>query len=187
MSNILNKLGITNRQISRGKWNKWYPVQAFCHLEASNQVNNVAAGDPVWGEYNSLGIVGAIVNAAGDEMNMLWPFPSDLDHNKKIDMHVVWGHSGTDADSPSFKVGYVAQTDGAALSSTVSATAVSDTAQGTGSAFYKSSAVSFAGGTFARDTFYVLSVEADAITPASADQVYLFGLEIVGTPNISNG
>lgn len=175
-----------NRLFDRGKWDAWYPISAFSHLEASNQLNHPAAGDPIWGEFNTKGIVGAMMAASDDTMVMFWPFEKKFDHEEAIDMHVVWGHTSTDADTPTFKIGYTAQTDGAALSTTISSSvSVSDTSTTTANSFYVSDAANFAGGTFDKDTTYAITLACDTVGTSSANEIYIFGLWMKGTPNIS--
>jgi hypothetical protein len=178
---------IRNRNIDRGKATEFWPANSFDAVYNTSQLMAVAAGDPTWGEVNSLGFIGIVIHDDGDSASRYIPFPRHFDETKPIKVYIHYTHSQAAADSPIWKLHYKKQTEGSAMTVSSMTTITFDADVGTATAYglEVSGAEVIAGNTFTRGGQYVFTVELDSHGTASSDELYFLGLEWEYTPNIS--
>lgn len=86
----------------------------------------LGSGTPNLEQINSLGIVGARIEATGDACDHLWYVPKDFNVNTNIKIEVVWTTNSVDtSETATWKAQYSASADGEALAA--ASTALSET------------------------------------------------------------
>ncbi len=170
----------------------WIPVQEFqCFYGATvnesgstNYTEGVVlsadAGGPVLVEINSLGFVGAVIQAAGDALSTLYRVPHDMDVGAAANWYVAWcSSSTTTTDELTYKIHYNPIGTGEALGAGVSGTTLTATADpndDTAYGYQETAAIAMAAAVWTQDDMVVLSVEADGIGTASAGEPYILGV-----------
>lgn len=178
----------------------WIPAKEFLSVSnialdgnAANayvtQGSAATDGAPVFGDLGTTATecMGVSIGAAGDEVATYIPIPWDLDLDRPIEYRVWFTHQATDADTPIWKIHMLPREsaseallpvlDNIASGGTVTCAAVtvSTTADVVEKTAWSPSTASW----FATDDdFLGISVEADDLGSASADEMILIGLEM---------
>lgn len=186
-------MGIRDTSIERGKHTMYIGAYDFSNgiVDGTNTATcSMNGGAMVIGEFNSLGYGGWIVDATGDYISTILPFPSQIDETEQIRFRVHYGHTSTDADTPTFKLTYSKQTDKAAgvisgPNTTTYYTTTADTTSTTANSYHTSPWKVIPKNTFQRGAPYAVSLNLASLGSASASEIYIFGLELEYTPSIS--
>lgn len=171
--------GIQNRNIDLA-WETEMDTQLIIPTSiTATALAGAYSGDPAYGEFNSLGFTGVLAGAEGDAIAAYYPWPSHRDATKPMYSRVHFGYTAASAQAITFKLHYQAQTR-AAAGSVSSLTSISYTARTTAATANQVNWTEWKlhnPGTWARDNVYIFALECDDYDSASADQVYIFGLE----------
>jgi len=191
---------LRDRNIAWNYGKLWIPAKEF------NSVSNIALsgdatsayvsqgsaatdGAAVFGDLGTTatGSIGCSIGAAGDELQTYIPIPWDLDLDKPLEFKIWFTHQTATADAPIWKIHLLPRTSGSEAllpvldnvasggTITCAAVTVAETADVVEATAWSPSTPSwFATG----DNFLGISVEADDLGSASADEIILIGAEI---------
>lgn len=169
------------------------PVSSFTGILGAAGVSvGAGGGAPVQQEISTFGIVGILMDTAGDLLDHNWSLPADLDREKDILFRLHWtSGSATTADTITWKVFYkpiVPDVTTIAAASTALDTVI---AQDTVAGAYIWQATSWGvlnGGTLAYDVEkLMLQVELDAFAVGLTEDKFPLELEIAYTPKRLRG
>jgi len=152
-------------------------------IAAEDAIHSVGAGNPSFGEVSTFGLTGLHMDAAGDDIGLVWPIPFDCDVKSKIEFRVWWSSaSSTTTDTFTWKVLYTEITPDAealAAGATDLNTAIAaDTLLGA-NYLQKTAWGILNGGTLTNDRVLALLVELDATTATlGSEATYGYILEI---------
>lgn len=155
-------------------------------------INGAGAGTPeTISEIGTSGIAVPRAGAAGDEWMHAWMAPWDLDIKKQIRFRVWWTSSSTDADTPLWKVFYSALAEDGAIiqpATALDTVIATDTALTTANSLQGTEIGVINRNTLADTVYFLnLTVEADNLGGASANELGFYGLEVRYTPRRTAG
>lgn len=164
----------------------YYRISSIDDLtEVDENIQFAGSGNPILQEINSLGIVGARIDAAGDACHHLFYVPKDLNVDTNIKFEVVWCTNSTDtSETATWRVRYSASAAGEVLSAATTALSATISADNVvGATAYMVAIAPFGllyRGNLQHGDFMHLEVSlsaASGLNPAS-DEVFLLGLLI---------
>lgn len=174
--NIADKLG-----------RKFIPVQAMAGWDAT-QAASLGAGAAIYQEpVAAAELAGMQIGAAGDEIYHLMKIPYDLDRDFPALIRIIFSHSTTTADTPDWLINVKGLAIGEAPSDagatpdealTYAAKAVSTVANAMEKTLFKAIP---AADIPAADVFWQLGIECNGLGGASANEITLWGIELVYT------
>lgn len=160
-------------------------------IAADTLLQSAGTGTPLLEEINSLGQMGLLLDAAGDDVRHHMAIPGDLDRMHPVFLRAVWTTAAAavgDRDI-TFKIlygCYEAGTDQLAAPATALDTAiVADVPTGTAYTVEKTAAGVINAGQLSGDTIGLLT-EMDAFDAALTEDKFLLGIEMEYTPQQAN-
>ena len=153
-------------------------------VATEDAVVGAGSGNPSVGEVTDSGICGVHIDAAADDVRLVWPIPFDLDVKYDVEFRVHWSSgSTTSTDEFTWKVLYTELTPNTtaidAISTALSTAIASDTDVGTKDAYQITAWGKIAGGTLTNERVLLLLVELDSTdATVASEECYAYYLEI---------
>lgn len=171
----------------------YIPVSTFTGwIGAAGVSAGTGPGAPVQQEISTFGLVGCLMDTAGDALDHNLMLPYDVDLKKDIRFRVHWTSGSADtADTVTWKVFYLGIVPNVTTiaAASVALTTVIAGDDVTGAYDYQTTAYGLLkGGTLGQDVEILgLQVEMDAFDVGLSEDKFLLGLEIVYSPKRLRG
>ena len=164
----------------------WYAIANAsdqADIAVEDAVASAGSGNPSFGEISTFGFTGLHIDAAGDDISLLWPVPFDCDVKSAIDFRVWWSSgSSTTTDTFTWKILYGEFTaDGEVLAAPATALSTAIAADTLVGANYIQATAwgTLNGGTLTNGNMIGLTVELDAADATlGSEATYGYILEI---------